>query len=869
VRVLSDNTHPLTEVDLLTKNFHSGESLYINQGCYACHRITGFARGGVGPELTEIGNYYPWYIKESIVWPQADLKTSTMPNYKLDHNELEDLVTFLLAQKGPSKIISPSDYKQAVMDWDSGKRLPWEMPSTPAQMHDVNYGLTIFATEGCAACHRLKGFTSDVGFSVEKNNPDFDALYNARQWFSQTIPEDVSGSDIVHILETKSDEIDQYIVNNVRSGSIIEQIQAQHPGNVESFYSNFSYARRAKNREFGNDPEKLKEWQDRVWRVLMMYVQQYGYGRVVGPRPNWSGIYRSDEWLMEHFHKPSSTVARSIMPVFPFNDTKFYALTFMLNEMAVRNRDANRKVWAERGFNPETAYNLYCAQCHGDQRVGNGPVAEWIYPVPKNLRNADFMRNLTPGRVRSSIMHGVAGGPMPPWGEAPAKAVTGGIPVLTESEIDRLVDWLYSSLPGSTVIPMDQEVPKWEYQPTDVIEDLKREGSKLQGDNKLSFLNDGSNYIAALGPVAIPDEVSKVFDVVPAPAGDIDADYYYIKPQYYTPQNILAGQNYFELNCAVCHGREGDGAGNRAGVMQDAKPRMLINFPWLETRDDLRLIRSIKFGVPGTSMQPWGDQTSALQRMQLVMFIRSLSAEQKYREQIYTLLYSNYDESRVAIESGRIAQNPQLIKTQQQLTAVTKEQEQASKKAELGESSAESAATLYKKQLELTKQLNVLTENDAKYQQLIDLVYKERKIYEELGLSIIGLTDRNVVFAPYIQLLKLQGQKIRYAQGQLTFEKTKQDEQTQLIDQIKETLKNNIENQEKLLSAYEGKIPNPEQKEQILEINGTLQTLKKLRNNIIFAAEETKRIDQKQILILNELKNGTQNDNSNSDRPAE
>jgi mono/diheme cytochrome c family protein len=215
VRVLSDNTHPLTEVDLLTKNFHSGESLYINQGCYACHRITGFARGGVGPELTEIGNYYPWYIKESIVWPQADLKTSTMPNYKLDHNELEDLVTFLLAQKGPSKIISPSDYKQAVMDWDSGKRLPWEMPSTPAQMHDVNYGLTIFATEGCAACHRLKGFTSDVGFSVEKNNPDFDALYNARQWFSQTIPEDVSGSDIVHILETKSDEIDQYIVNKI------------------------------------------------------------------------------------------------------------------------------------------------------------------------------------------------------------------------------------------------------------------------------------------------------------------------------------------------------------------------------------------------------------------------------------------------------------------------------------------------------------------------------------------------------------------------------------------------------------------------------------------------------------------------------
>ena len=68
-----------------------------------------------------------------------------------------------------------------------------------------------------------------------------------------------------------------------------------------------------------------------------------------------------------------------------------------------------------------------------------------------------------------------------------------------------------------------------------------------------------------------------------------------------------------------------DGTGIRAGVMEQAKPRILTNLDWLQIRDDLRLLRSIKYGVSGTAMTPWGDLTSAQQRLQLVIFIRSLS----------------------------------------------------------------------------------------------------------------------------------------------------------------------------------------------------------------------------------------------------
>src|SRR5690606_27985867 len=128
---------------------------------------------------------------------------------------------------------------------------------------------------------------------------------------------------------------------------------------------------------------------------------------------------------------------------------------------------------------------------------------------------------------------------------------------------------------------------------------------------------------------------------------------FYIKSEYLTPDNVEAGRKFFELNCAVCHGKAGDGAGARAGTMTEAKPRMLTNLDWIQTHDDLRLLRSIKYGVPGTSMTPWGDQTSALQRIQLVAFIRSLTEERALRSQLAETLYQVFDTEAFFIETVR------------------------------------------------------------------------------------------------------------------------------------------------------------------------------------------------------------------------
>lgn len=572
-----------SDIDLLTKDYQRGQALFLSQGCYACHRIAGRSRGGVGPELSRSGDGYPWFVKESIVWPQADLRTSTMPNLKLDHEELEALTTYLLGQSSRNKTMSDTEKKISLTAWEGGKKMPWELPVSKENIQNLNYGMTVFAVEGCASCHRLKGYESNTGFKAETD----------KKWFETLFPESILGSQIVSVIEKNQKEIDARILDNVREGSLLEAIEAQHPGAIEALYSNFKFALRAKKTQEGNE----KEWKARVNRVLKMYIQTYGLGRLICPRPNWAGVYRSDQWLMEHFKNPTSHVPHSIMPVYPFDDSKFTALTYTLDRLGDKNREVGK-------FEPAQAFNTYCAQCHGMSRQGDGPVSEWIYPIPKNLLRAEFLLQLTKEQAIESITHGVKGTPMPPWGEVGEGKETK--PILTKDEIKELVDWLYSALPLQSVLPGEKESPKWNYQVQDVMQELKNEG---------------------------------------APEPEI-FDHGYIKHEFYTSENIEAGKRFFIENCAPCHGKEADGTGLRAEAMADAKPRMLTNLDWISSRDDLRLLRSIKYGVPGTAMTPWGDLTSAKQRLQLVVFIRSLTREAEERRKLTDAIYKKNNEEK-------------------------------------------------------------------------------------------------------------------------------------------------------------------------------------------------------------------------------
>lgn len=845
-----------TDIDRLTSHYHKGQDLFISQACYACHRIAGHSRGGVGPELSQEGNSYPWFIKQSIVWPQADLKTSTMPNFRLDHEEVEDLVTFLLAQKGHSRAVSAFDTQTAIARWDSGKKMPWEKPVKPSEVRNLEYGMTVFATEGCAACHRMKGYESNVGFAVEKDKPKFEALYSESEWFKKLIPENIMGSQLVKVLKEHGDELDKRIANNVRENSIIEKIMRENPELVESFYTPFKFAARAQ------DDEK---WKQRVNKVLMIFIQEYGFGRLIGPRPSWSGVYRSDEWLMEHFRKPTALIPRSIMPVFPFDDTKFWSLTYMLDVLGKKNRDEVKAVWKNVGFNPNKAYDLFCAQCHGPYLQGNGPVSEWIYPIPKNLRRADFIRNLTRERVIYSIKHGVNGTPMAPWGETHPDKLTKNDeePVLSDKEIETLADWIFSTVPGGNVIRGEEDVPKWKYSPEDILKELKREGSELKSDESelkklLSSFHKKEIYYAALAPVpSAESSVSDIFDVVDNKGTGPEKQSYYIKKKYYTSENILAGQRLFWENCAPCHGKEADGAGLRAEVMYDAKPRMLTNLQWIEHRDDLRLLRSIKYGVPGTSMTPWGDFTNSLQRIQMVIFIRSLTEANEKRQLVFNALFNTFDLNAQALEKLRIQEYSKLDDYQKTYDAKKRLRAGLDIEALKGDASLDEAYKSYQSELEAGRKVTQQESVDALMQNLRAENERLKALTQGMGLSLLTLTNPTPLLNLYLDYVQLYKGQFELKDEKLfttwTAEKSAQAKsfQEKMIKEIDERI--GTENKNKLLA--QGKIRTASQSNDVNAIGATVQSLVKVKNALISGFSESQRILENQQQIIKDYDN--------------
>lgn len=854
------------------KNYSRGEELFVSQACYACHRINGFARGGVGPELTQASQIYPWAMKRKLKWPQGDLANSTMPNMRLDHEELADIMTFLFGQKGLNQSIAKTEYRKKISAWEGGKKQPWEKPTIPAQVHDLRYAMTVFATEGCASCHRLKGFEGNVGFKLEEAK-------EKTEWFKKIFPEvvhyahydeELPGSDLVKQIEKYGKEIDLSIFSDVRKNAILDEIEERFPETIASFYSSFRFAARSKDHHFKTLIEKEKDlnkiaelkkewddWKERVHKVLMVYIETYGLGRLIGPHLNWSGIYRSDKWLMDHFRNPTGSIPRSIMPVFPFDETKFYALTWMLDQLAIKNRDALRKYWSEEGFNPKEVYNTLCAQCHGIDLYGNGAIAEWIYPVPKNLFNPEFLRHLTKERVKESLIHGVKGTPMPPWGEVGENKMgqDGKIetqPVLTALEIDYLVEWLFSSLPGAEVIRDSGDVLKWQYEPQDVVNELIKEGGELKAkESTVSILLKENLHMAYAGllpevlthsPSISPDTI---FDTVESP-DDPSKKKYYIKKKYYTAENIAAGESFFLMNCAVCHGAEGDGSGSRSVMMRDAKPRMLSNLDWIRSRDDLRLLRSIKYGVIGTSMTPWGDLTNSLQRLQLVLFIRSLSEEKDQRERLESLLFETYEPEILLLQKMRVQGSERQKNLQEQLKQLHLKQTKIERTVEEEGTSTIEAIEIYKQILDTETSLLKAEKEDAHFIELIDLLKKERDLYSRLSTSLLSKNVHPEVLLFLQKMINANKNRYLIKEGRLEahFENEEQmmNDQKGMIEKLEEQ-KQQVEKQKKIVS---GRISTIEQKENLKALDAEIKSLVQLQERIHQDVREILQLHEQQ-----------------------
>lgn len=756
-----------SSLDEAMKDVLEGEKLFVSQGCYACHTIERLSKGSVGPDLSKSGLGYPWYLKESIVWPQGNIKTSTMPNFRLDHDEVEKLLAFLMAQKGPEyrEKDSAYHYKFSKAEWEKGKKMRWEEAVSPHLMDDIDYAKMVFASEGCASCHSLKGFSSSVGYDVEKSQKSSDAAYwkkrdQAQDRFRQLFPKNILGSRIAQILTENAQEIDSLLNDNIQEKGDLEKISEAFPGMIDAFYSNFKFASRTRNQEFEdrlnaafvdlekeNIQKEKQSWERRLNKVKMMYVKEYGLGREIGPNLHYSGIHRTKEWLMGHFTNPQGYVTNSIMPLMPFDETKFATLTHLLEVLAQESSKELHRRWASDGFNPKKAFELHCASCHGSSKKGDGVVAEMLYPIPKDLTSATFLRGLSKQRAVDSILHGVKGTPMAPWGEAQE----GRKPVLNKSQVTQLVDWLFLNLPGDH--GEEFEVEKWQYTPSDVIKELKNEGASLKNQQtssgeKVQFQKVSNRYLEKQ-TLSVQD----VFDEHKNQDGSLEKSSYFIKQKFYNDFNLEEGRHLFVMSCAQCHGEEGEGNGNRAEAMVEAKPRALTNFNWIDSRDDLRLLRSIKYGVPGTSMTPWGDKTSASQRVQLVVFIRSLSKEKAKKRRLEQIIYQSVERSTEAVSLARTELDKQIAKQEQVYQDALKQKEQLQASLNFtDEDTSKSLEAAFHLELTAFRKLKELKDQDGVFLSLINTLDKEKEIIGKLGKLFINL-DPIVELSPEIMVL--------------------------------------------------------------------------------------------------------------------
>lgn len=128
----------------------------------------------------------------------------------------------------------------------------------------------------------------------------------------------------------------------------------------------------------------------------------------IAPDLSYEGLIRDDRWLMDHFKNPKSRIPDSIMPTFRFPDEDFGHMAAYLQTLKTPPAPTDAAA----------TYRQLCERCHGEKGDGNGKVAWYIDPSPRDFTKAAFMNSKPRERFVSSIQNGVPGTSMPPWGHA-------------------------------------------------------------------------------------------------------------------------------------------------------------------------------------------------------------------------------------------------------------------------------------------------------------------------------------------------------------------------------------------------------------------------------------------------------------------
>jgi mono/diheme cytochrome c family protein len=125
----------------------------------------------------------------------------------------------------------------------------------------------------------------------------------------------------------------------------------------------------------------------------------------IAPDLSYEGLEHDSVWLMDHFKNPRSRVPDSIMPTFRFPGDDFERITAYLATLKT----------PPPPMTPADTYKTVCQRCHGEKGDGQGKVAWYLDPAPRDLTKAAFMTSKSRERFVNSIQEGIPGTSMPSW----------------------------------------------------------------------------------------------------------------------------------------------------------------------------------------------------------------------------------------------------------------------------------------------------------------------------------------------------------------------------------------------------------------------------------------------------------------------
>lgn len=127
----------------------------------------------------------------------------------------------------------------------------------------------------------------------------------------------------------------------------------------------------------------------------------------IAPDLTYEGLGRDADWVLSHFENPRSREPDSNMPTFRYTSDEFRAMTAYLGSLKT----------APPATAPEQTYKTLCERCHGEKGNGQGKIAIYLDPYPRDLTKAGFMNSKTYDRLIHSVEEGVPGTSMPAWGK--------------------------------------------------------------------------------------------------------------------------------------------------------------------------------------------------------------------------------------------------------------------------------------------------------------------------------------------------------------------------------------------------------------------------------------------------------------------